>query len=168
MKEFEIHFSAGQRLGDREHQEDEFGYLDFRETDHGEREHTLLVLADGMGGHVGGDRASSLAVRRFMEYYDQSDEPISEAGASGDEERDSKTERAAGMPDAPASDSGRPSSTYDKKTRKISRSSDARGGSSAPAASDDPKTRIMGRDKRDNEAASTPSDPMDDPVVGWT
>jgi len=85
----------------------------------------------------------------------------------GEEERDSKTERAAGMPDVPASDSGSPSSTYDKKTRKISRSSDARGDSSAPAVSDDPKTRIMGRDKRDNEAASKQSDPMDDPVVGW-
>lgn len=41
-------------------------YLSVNETRHG----LLLVVCDGMGGHVGGERASRLAVKQFIESFE--------------------------------------------------------------------------------------------------
>lgn len=52
-------------VGSRDNQEDSLG---FRQYDDGS---LLAVLADGMGGHAGGEVASEMAVRLFGEYFPQ-------------------------------------------------------------------------------------------------
>lgn len=52
-------------VGSRGNQEDSLG---FRQYDDGS---LLAVLADGMGGHAGGEIASEMAVRLFGEYFPQ-------------------------------------------------------------------------------------------------
>lgn len=54
--------AARQSRGARLYQEDSFGLLECGALNAGDPAITLLVLADGMGGHAGGDTASSLAV----------------------------------------------------------------------------------------------------------
>ena len=56
--------AGGQIAGTRRHQEDDFRILAFRERD-GAGCDLLLVVADGMGGHRGGARASEVAVTAF-------------------------------------------------------------------------------------------------------
>ena len=56
--------AGGQIAGTRRHQEDNFRILAFRESD-GAACDLLLVVADGMGGHRGGARASEVAVTAF-------------------------------------------------------------------------------------------------------
>ena len=56
--------AGGQIAGTRRHQEDNFRILAFRERD-GAACDLLLVVADGMGGHRGGARASEVAVTAF-------------------------------------------------------------------------------------------------------
>lgn len=57
-------FAGRQSRGARQLQEDAYAFLDFEETS-GETG-LLLVLADGMGGHNAGERASELAVKSFV------------------------------------------------------------------------------------------------------
>jgi protein phosphatase len=61
---------ARQIQGDRDYQEDDFGISHVHRVGD-EGEHILLVLADGMGGHVAGATASALAVRRFVEAFEE-------------------------------------------------------------------------------------------------
>ncbi len=55
-----------QIAGDRAYQEDSFGYLLPGDT----RDHYLIALADGMGGHVGGAEASRIAVNAALRSLD--------------------------------------------------------------------------------------------------
>ena len=65
---------AGYKIrGGRDYQEDSFLIKSGREG--GNR--LLLLLADGMGGHVGGARASELAIATFAAHFEQSEGAIS-------------------------------------------------------------------------------------------
>ena len=65
---------AGYKIrGGRDYQEDAFLIKSGREGD-GDR--LLLLLADGMGGHVGGARASELAVATFAAHFEQAEGAI--------------------------------------------------------------------------------------------
>ena len=57
------------RKGAREVNQDRIAYTYSRET-------LLLVIADGMGGHVGGEIAAQIAVRLFIERFHQEAKPI--------------------------------------------------------------------------------------------
>jgi protein phosphatase len=56
-------FSVGTRTDVGRRRQRNEDYLSVSETPHG----LLLVVCDGMGGHVGGERASRLAVQTFVE-----------------------------------------------------------------------------------------------------
>ncbi len=72
MSSLRTNFFASQSPGKRDYQEDDYGLLDARESGSEDSEHTVIVVADGMGGHVGGDMASSLATEHFIEAYQNS------------------------------------------------------------------------------------------------
>ena len=55
-----------QILGKRKKQEDTIQCLSLSDSD---KDESLLLLADGMGGHVGGDKASQLIVNQFIASY---------------------------------------------------------------------------------------------------
>lgn len=60
---------AGDQItGAHDYQEDAFQIIKFRMNGSDE---LLLVLADGMGGHVGGARASQLAVATFVAHFEE-------------------------------------------------------------------------------------------------
>ena len=67
-------FAAQQIPGGREYQEDDYGLIERGDphTDGGE----VLLLADGMGGHVSGDTASRMVVKTFAETYHDTEGPI--------------------------------------------------------------------------------------------
>jgi protein phosphatase len=58
-------FAALQSPGKRGYQEDDYGVLDAD----GKGEHLLFLVADGMGGHAGGDTASAVVTESFTEAY---------------------------------------------------------------------------------------------------
>ena len=58
-----------QHRGAREYQEDTYAFQLIELPDGSEAPH-LLVLADGMGGHVGGRKASELAVKQFLSAFE--------------------------------------------------------------------------------------------------
>lgn len=63
-------FAGRQILGTREHQEDDFGLIE--PSADGSDSSVVLLLADGMGGHVGGDTASATVIRTFAEQFNAS------------------------------------------------------------------------------------------------
>jgi protein phosphatase len=71
--------ASGQLLGEREAQEDALATQYVETDDDANGGEQILVLADGMGGHVGGATASNLAVSTFLETYLQSDADIRQA-----------------------------------------------------------------------------------------
>lgn len=74
---------GAQIQGDRTYQEDA---LQVEERDEG----TLLVLCDGMGGHTGGDQASSLAISTFIDSFFKSTDSISARLKLGVEDANNK------------------------------------------------------------------------------
>ena len=60
--------AGGQIPGARPYQEDKFELVAFRRTDRDACD-VLVVLADGMGGHRGGAKASELAVSTFAQHF---------------------------------------------------------------------------------------------------
>ena len=76
MNELDGCFAARQIPGKREYQEDDYGLLDGRDLGIDGSEHTMLLVADGMGGHVGGATASGLLSKTFVEAYPQASGPI--------------------------------------------------------------------------------------------
>ncbi|MCY4364064.1 MAG: protein phosphatase 2C domain-containing protein [Gammaproteobacteria bacterium] len=79
MDDFGSRFAAAQITGKRDYQEDDYGVLDGR-ADLGidGSEHTLLLVADGMGGHVSGDTASRLINKTFIETYPHATGPVTD------------------------------------------------------------------------------------------
>ena len=76
MNELGGRFAARQIPGKREYQEDDYGLLDGRDLGIDGSEHTMSLVADGMGGHVGGATASGLLSKTFVEVYPQASGPI--------------------------------------------------------------------------------------------
>ena len=76
MNAFNGRFAALQITGKRDYQEDSFGFFDGRDLGIDDDEHSVLLVADGMGGHVGGAIASDLLCKAFVEAYPRSSGPI--------------------------------------------------------------------------------------------
>ena len=76
MNELDGRFAARQIPGKRDYQEDDYGLLDGRDLGLDGSEHSMLLVADGMGGHVGGATASGLLSKTFVEAYPQASGPI--------------------------------------------------------------------------------------------
>ena len=76
MNELDGRFAARQIPGKREYQEDDYGLLDGSDLGLDGSEHSMLLVADGMGGHVGGATASGLLSKTFVEAYPQASGPI--------------------------------------------------------------------------------------------
>ena len=72
MNQLEGRFAAQQIPGGREYQEDDYGLIERGDPDIDE----VLLLADGMGGHVSGDTASRMVVKTFAETYHDTEGPI--------------------------------------------------------------------------------------------
>ena len=75
--------AGGKLLGAREVQQDEHGFIDGATLDPDGR-HPVVVVADGMGGHVGGEMASRLAVQAFIEAYGSEGAPAGRLRAALD------------------------------------------------------------------------------------
>jgi PPM family protein phosphatase len=76
MKALSGRFAALQIQGDREYQEDDYGLLDNIDQSQSNSEHTVMVLADGMGGHAGGDEASHTVTSTFLEAFQKAEGSI--------------------------------------------------------------------------------------------
>jgi len=61
-------YAGGQLRGGRERQEDAYAFSVMPGAD-GRPEGLLIVVADGMGGHTSGEKASSLAVEAFVDRF---------------------------------------------------------------------------------------------------
>lgn len=58
-----------QHIGSRTEQQDAFGFSDVSDEEFSSKYGVLALLADGMGGLVGGKEASHLAVQAFLAHY---------------------------------------------------------------------------------------------------
>ena len=67
-------FGAQQIPGGRAYQEDDYGLIEPGDPNADESE--VLLVADGMGGHVSGDTASRTVIKTFVETYHQMDGPV--------------------------------------------------------------------------------------------
>ncbi len=56
-----------QVIGQREKQEDSFAII--RQNDQDPSSDVLMLLADGMGGHIGGEVAAGVAIQAFSEFF---------------------------------------------------------------------------------------------------
>jgi len=65
--------AAAQIQGGRDYQEDDFAIHVLTPASDDDAGETLLVLADGMGGHAGGAEASAIAVERFADRFTETD-----------------------------------------------------------------------------------------------
>lgn len=74
MNRLEGRFVAQQIPGGREYQEDDYGLIEREDPDMDE----VLLLADGMGGHVSGDTASRMVVKTFVETYHDTEGPTTD------------------------------------------------------------------------------------------
>lgn len=74
--------AAKQLLGQREKQEDYVEYLSASPANQ-DKDEALLLLADGMGGYVGGEKASHLVVEKFIDSYQHQKAPVIEALRQG-------------------------------------------------------------------------------------
>ena len=63
-------FAGRQLLGSRKAQEDSYAFSIISDTD-GNVEKLLVVIADGLGGHLAGQKASQTAVEAFVEEFFQ-------------------------------------------------------------------------------------------------
>ncbi len=63
-------FAGRQLLGSRKAQEDSYAFSIISDTD-GDVEKLLVVIADGLGGHLAGQKASQTAVEAFVEEFFQ-------------------------------------------------------------------------------------------------
>lgn len=70
-----MRFGAARILGDRDSQQDSHDCIRGTTLDPA-GDHPLAIVADGMGGHAGGDVASRTAVRAFKEHYARGDGPV--------------------------------------------------------------------------------------------
>ena len=87
---------AGYKIrGGRDYQEDAFQIKSYRA---GDSNVLLLILADGMGGHVGGARASELAVATFVAHFGRAE------GATAGRLRESLDAANNAIADAAAAD----------------------------------------------------------------
>lgn len=68
--------AARQIRGQRSYQEDDYVFLDACSLGRDSREHSLLLVADGMGGHVGGAAASGTLRKTFVDTYARASGPI--------------------------------------------------------------------------------------------
>ncbi|MGD9725507.1 MAG: protein phosphatase 2C domain-containing protein [Gammaproteobacteria bacterium] len=98
MIELNGRLAVEQIPGDRDYQEDDYGVIDGRALGFDGTEHTVLVLADGMGGHSGGNTASAIVVREFIESYQKKD------GLVTDRLRESLDDANAGIASAISGD----------------------------------------------------------------
>ena len=67
MNALDGRFATRQIFGTREYQEDDFGLIE--PSNDSSDSSVVLLLADGMGGHVGGDTASATIIRTFAEQF---------------------------------------------------------------------------------------------------
>lgn len=78
MRRLDGRFAALQIPGNRPYQEDDYGLLDGRDLGIDGNEHAMVLVADGMGGHVGGATASGLLCKTFVESYQRASGPIAD------------------------------------------------------------------------------------------
>ena len=62
-------FGNAQHIGERQQQQDSFGFSDSADESFSAHAGFLAVVADGMGGLAHGDAASRTAVRSFLQHY---------------------------------------------------------------------------------------------------
>jgi protein phosphatase len=68
-------FASGQIRGARDYQEDQIRVAGFRDADRAD-DSLLLIVADGMGGHIAGAEASSRATRNFVTAFASAAGPL--------------------------------------------------------------------------------------------